>query len=41
MNTNGTGFFKRFTKIKGDHPISSIRRLTWKGKIRLGIQVPT
>jgi len=40
-NTNGTGFFKRFTKIKGDHPISSIRRLTWKGKIRLGIQVPT
>jgi len=40
MNTNG-GFFKRFTKIRGDHPISSIRRLTWKGKIRLGIQVPT
>jgi len=40
MNTNG-GFFKRFTKIKGDYPISSIRRLTWKGKIRLGIQVPT
>ncbi|MBA7541462.1 hypothetical protein ES705_33776 [subsurface metagenome] len=40
-NTNGTGFFKRFTKIRGDHPISSIRRLTWKGKIRLGIQVPT
>jgi hypothetical protein len=38
---NGTSFFKRFTKIKGDHPISSIRRLTWKGKIRLGIQVPT
>ena len=41
MNTNGTGFFKRFTKIVGKHPISSIRRLTWKGKIRLGIQVPT
>jgi len=40
MNTNG-GFFKRFTKIRGKHPISSIRRLTWKGKIRLGIQVPT
>ena len=40
MNTSG-GFFKRFTKIKGEHPISSIRRLTWKGKIRLGIQVPT
>ena len=40
-NTNGTGFFKRFTKIRGDHPISSIRRLTWKGKIRLGVQVPT
>jgi len=40
MNTNG-GFFKRFTKIRGEHPISSIRRLTWKGKIRLGIQVPT
>ena len=40
-NTNGTGFFKRFTKIKGKYPISSIRRLTWKGKIRLGIQVPT
>ncbi len=40
MNTNG-GFFKRFTKIKGQYPISSIRRLTWKGKIRLGIQVPT
>jgi len=40
MNNN-TNFFKRFTKIKGDHPISSIRRLTWKGKIRLGIQVPT
>jgi len=38
---NGTSFFKKFTKIKGDHPISSIRRLTWKGKIRLGIQVPT
>ena len=42
MNSaNGTGFFKRFTKIKGKYPISSIRRLTWKGKIRLGIQVPT
>ena len=42
MNSaNGTSFFKRFTKIKGDHPISSIRRLTWKGKIRLGIKVPT
>ena len=42
MNSaNGTGFFKRFTKIKGQYPISSIRRLTWKGKIRLGIQVPT
>ena len=40
-NTNGTGFFKRFTKIRGKNPISSIRRLTWKGKIRLGIQVPT
>jgi len=40
-STNGTGFFKRFTKIVGKHPISSIRRLTWKGKIRLGIQVPT
>ena len=40
MNNN-TNFFKRFTKIKGEHPISSIRRLTWKGKIRLGIQVPT
>jgi hypothetical protein len=40
VNTDGS-FFKRFTKIKGDHPISSIRRLTWKGKIRLGIQVPT
>jgi len=40
-NTNSSSFFKRFTKIKGDHPISSIRRLTWKGKIRLGIQVPT
>lgn len=39
-NINGT-FFKRFTKIKGDHPISSIRRLTWKGKIHLGVQVPT
>lgn len=39
-NINGT-FFKRFTKIKGDHPISSIRRLTWKGKIRLGIKIPT
>jgi len=38
---NSMNFFKRFTKIKGDHPISSIRRLTWKGKIRLGIQVPT
>ena len=38
---NGTSFFKRFTKIKGKYPISSIRRLTWKGKIRLGIQVPT
>jgi hypothetical protein len=42
MNSaNGTSFFKRFTKIKGKNPISSIRRLTWKGKIRLGIQVPT
>jgi len=40
-NTNGTGFFKRFTKIKGKNPISSIRRLTWKGKIHLGVQVPT
>jgi hypothetical protein len=40
-NTNGTGFFKRFTKIKGKYPISSIRRLTWKGKIHLGVQVPT
>ena len=40
-NTNGTGFFKRFTKIKGQYPISSIRRLTWKGKIRLGIKIPT
>ena len=41
MNTNSTGFFKRFTKIRGDHPISSIRRLTWKGKIHLGILLPT
>jgi hypothetical protein len=41
MNGNGNGFFRRFTKIKGDHPISSIRRLPWKDKIRLGIQVPT
>lgn len=40
-STNGASFFKRFTKIKGQYPISSIRRLTWKGKIRLGIQVPT
>jgi len=40
-NTGGTSFFKKFTKIVGDHPISSIRRLTWKGKIRLGIRVPT
>jgi len=40
-NTGGTSFFKKFTKIKGQYPISSIRRLTWKGKIRLGIQVPT
>jgi len=41
-NTNGTaGFFKRFTKIKGKYPISSIRRLTWKGKIHLGVQLPT
>jgi len=40
-NTNGTGFFKRFTKIRGKNPISSIRRLTWKGKIRLGIKIPT
>ena len=40
-NTGGTSFFKRFTKIVGEHPISSIRRLTWKGKIRLGIKVPT
>jgi len=40
MNNN-TNFFKRFTKIKGDHPISSIRRLTWKGKIHLGIRLPT
>jgi len=40
-NTGGTSFFKRFTKIVGEHPISSIRRLTWKGKIRLGIRVPT
>jgi len=40
-NTGGTNFFKRFTKIVGEHPISSIRRLTWKGKIRLGIKVPT
>jgi len=39
--SNGNGFFRRFTKIKGDHPISSIRRLPWKDKIRLGIQVPT
>ncbi|MBA7555637.1 hypothetical protein ES705_48315 [subsurface metagenome] len=38
---NGTSFFKKFTKIKGDHPVSSIRRLTWKGKIRLGIKIPT
>jgi len=38
---NSTGFFKRFTKIKGKYPISSIRRLTWKGKIRLGIKIPT
>ena len=38
---NGTSFFKKFTKIKGKYPISSIRRLTWKGKLRLGIQVPT
>ena len=41
INTNGTGFFKRFTKIRGKYPVSSIRRLTWKGKVRLGIQVPT
>lgn len=41
MNGNGNGFFRRFTKIKGDHPISSIRRLPWKDKIRLGIQEPT
>jgi len=40
-NAGGTSFFKRFTKIVGEHPISSIRRLTWKGKIRLGIKVPT
>jgi len=39
--SNGNGFFRKFTKIKGDHPISSIRRLPWKDKIRLGIQVPT
>ena len=40
-NTGGTSFFKRFTKIVGEHPVSSIRRLTWKGKIRLGIKIPT
>jgi len=40
MNNN-TGFFKRFTKIRGEYPVSSIRRLTWKGKVRLGIKVPT
>ena len=38
---NGSTFFRRFTKIRGDHPISNIRRLPWKDKIRLGIQVPT
>ncbi len=38
---NGSSFFKKFTKIKGDYPISSIRRLTYRGKISLGIQVPT
>jgi hypothetical protein len=41
MNGNGNSFFRKFTKIRGDHPISSIRRLPWKDKIRLGIQVPT
>ena len=40
MNS-AAGFFKRFTKIKGKYPISSIRRLTWKGKIHLGVQLPT
>jgi hypothetical protein len=40
LNTDGS-FFKRFTKIRGENPISSIRRLTYRGKISLGIQVPT
>ena len=33
-----TNFKRKFTSIKG---VSTIRRLPWKGKIRLGIQVPT
>lgn len=40
-SANGVDFFKEFTEIKGEHPISSIRRLTYRGKISLGIQVPT
>jgi len=40
-DATSSSFFKKFTKIKGDHPISSIRRLTYRGKISLGIQVPT
>ena len=40
-STNGADFFKEFTEIKGEKPISSIRRLTYRGKIGLGIQVPT
>ena len=34
--TNEVGFRRKYTTIKG---ISTIRRLTWKGKIRLGIKV--
>lgn len=33
---NKVGFRRKYTTIKG---ISTIRRLTWKGKIRLGIKV--
>uniref|UniRef100_A0A6M3XJP9 Uncharacterized protein n=1 Tax=viral metagenome TaxID=1070528 RepID=A0A6M3XJP9_9ZZZZ len=38
---NSSSFFRKFTKIKGENPISSIRRLPWRNKIRLGIQIPT
>jgi len=34
--TDEVGFRRKYTTIKG---ISTIRRLTWKGKIRLGIKV--